>query len=269
MINFRLHLFLNYDEFVLMSEKKPLISIVTPAYQVEPYIEETIKSVIKQTYVNWEMLIVVDKNSKDQTDKICELYATKDPRIKIFKNLTQGGVTFNRNYAIRAAQGQYICFLDSDDLWKSEKKLEKQLHFMQSQGALMSCTAYDRIDPKGQSLNQKIYPRNYITANDLYKFNDIGCLTVMIDSTLKDLLNFEPVMHEDFSLWLKLTKKTGQGFHAHQEVLASYRVLPESRSSDKKSAALWRWQILRKELPFFKAVRFFIIYILKSLSNRL
>lgn len=268
MISFRLHLFLNYDEFVLMSENKPLISIITPAHQVEPYIEETIKSVINQTYANWEMLLVVDKNSKDQTQKICELYAAKDHRLKVFKDLPQGGVTFNRNYAVKASRGQYICFLDSDDLWKPEK-LEKHLQFMQSLGALMSCTAYDRVDHKGRSLNQNIYPRKYITTNDLYKFNDIGCLTVMIDSSLKDWLQFEPVMHEDFLLWLNLTKKTGQGFHAYQEILASYRVLPESRSSDKKLAALWRWKILYKELPVFKALGFFIIYTLKSLSNRL
>lgn len=267
MISFGLHLFLNYDEFVLMSETQPLISIVTPAYQVGAYIEETIKSVINQTYTNWEMLIVVDKNSKDQTEIICESYAAQEHRIKIFKNLPQGGVTFNRNYAIQASQGQYICFLDSDDVWKTQK-LEKQLRFMKSQGALMSCTAYDRIDSHGHSLNQRIYPRSYITTNDLYKFNDIGCLTVMIDSRLKDWLQFEPVMHEDFALWLKLTKKTGQGFHSHQDVLASYRVLSQSRSSNKRLAALWRWELLRTELPFWKALQFFIIYAFKSIRTR-
>lgn len=105
-----------------------LVSIITPAYNSSEYIREAIESVIAQTYKNWEM-IIVDDASQDNTYEILNNYANKDKRIKPIFLEKNCGAAYARNRAIECAQGRYIAFLDSDDLWKKEK-LEKQLIFM-------------------------------------------------------------------------------------------------------------------------------------------
>lgn len=105
-----------------------LVSIITPAYNSSEYIREAIESVIAQTYKNWEM-IIVDDASQDNTYEILNNYANKDKRIKPIFLEKNCGAAYARNKAIECAQGRYIAFLDSDDLWKKEK-LEKQLIFM-------------------------------------------------------------------------------------------------------------------------------------------
>lgn len=252
------------------SDKSPLVSIITPAYNVEKYIGETIQSVINQTYTNWELLICVDKNSSDQTLNIVKKLAEQDSRIKYFDQLSEGGVAYNRNYAIERSTGDYICFLDSDDIWQTTK-LYKQLQFMQKNSIELSCTGYQRINEQGLPLNQKIWPRAVIQLKDLFKYNDIGCLTVMIHSKHKRSIQFKPGFHEDFTLWLDLIRKTNQAFHGLNECLASYRVLPQSRSSDKKAAALWRLNILNEQadLNLLQKYYYFLFYIFVSFKNRI
>ena len=105
-----------------------LVSIIMPAYNAEKYIEEAIESVLKQTYRNWELIIVNDC-SIDATEQIVKKYQEKDERIK-FHSLTENhGVANARNTALQNAVGRYIAFLDSDDMWLPEK-LEKQIGFM-------------------------------------------------------------------------------------------------------------------------------------------
>ena len=106
--------------------KQGLISIITPMYNAEKYVGLTIESVLAQTYKNWEMIIVND-GSKDSSAKIVENYVQKDSRIKLI-NQTNAGSATARNNALRNAQGQYICFLDADDLWDAVF-LEKQINF--------------------------------------------------------------------------------------------------------------------------------------------
>ncbi len=137
-----------------MEEKlinEPLVSIITPLYNCEKYIEETILSVINQTYKNWEM-IIVDDCSKDNGTEIVEKYQRKDNRIKLFKNEINLGGAGTRNKCIEKAKGKYIAFLDSDDLWKKEK-LEKQISFMEKNNYLFSYTKYERINEEGEKLN--------------------------------------------------------------------------------------------------------------------
>ena len=97
-------------------QAEPLVSIITPLYNSEKFISETIESVLAQTYTNWEMLIVNDC-SKDNGAKIVEEYVKKDKRIKLFNNEKNLGGAGTRNRAIKEARGKYIAFLDSDDLW--------------------------------------------------------------------------------------------------------------------------------------------------------
>src|SRR5690625_4737905 len=110
-----------------MVKENPIVSIITPAYNAERFIGETIESVLEQTYTNWEM-IIVDDASTDQTAKIVQDYMKKDARIRFIQLNKNEGSAVARNTAMREAKGQYLAFLDSDDLW-FEHKLEKQLRF--------------------------------------------------------------------------------------------------------------------------------------------
>ena len=128
-------------------EKEPLVSIITPLYNSEKFIAETIESVLTQTYTNWEMLIVNDC-SKDNGASIVEKYSKKDKRIKLFNNEKNMGVSFTRNRAIDLSNGKYIAFLDSDDLWYKEK-LKKQIRMMEEKNISLSYTAYTKMNEDG------------------------------------------------------------------------------------------------------------------------
>ena len=123
--------------------KENLVSIITPMYNAEKYVGLTIESVIAQTYKNWEMIIVND-GSKDSSAKIVEDYVQKDCRIKLI-NQTNAGSATARNNALKNAQGQYICFLDADDLWDAVF-LEKQINFLKEKNVALVFSSYRIID---------------------------------------------------------------------------------------------------------------------------
>lgn len=123
-----------------------LVSIIMPSWNTAQFIAESIQSVINQTYKNWELLIV-DDCSTDDTDNIVEPFLT-DARIKYFKNEKNSGAALTRNRAMREAKGEWIAFLDSDDLWMPEK-LEKQIRFMNEHNYTLSFTEYEKIDGGG------------------------------------------------------------------------------------------------------------------------
>ena len=117
-----------------------LISIITPLYNAEAFIAETIQSVLNQTYTNWEQ-IIVDDASTDESLAIARSYAEKDKRFRIESLSENKGAAFCRNHATELANGSYIAFLDSDDLWHSEK-LERQLQFMKQHNCDVCYTSY-------------------------------------------------------------------------------------------------------------------------------
>src|SRR5699024_10606538 len=131
-----------------------LVTIITPVYNAQAHLEETIKSVLKQTYLNWEWFLV-DDLSNDKSVQIIKKYAKNDNRIHLKKNVENLGAAKSRNKAIEQAHGQYIAFLDADDLW-TEKKLEKQVSFMSKQNVSFSCASYEVISDNGQPLNKRI-----------------------------------------------------------------------------------------------------------------
>lgn len=119
-----------------MNNNENLISIIMPAYNVDQYIEESIKSVIKQTYYCWE-LIIVDDGSQDKTYNVADMYRKKDGRIKIIKQKNNGSATA-RNKGIEVAKGEYITFLDSDDYWDSK-------YLMSMINAIEKCNEYTMV----------------------------------------------------------------------------------------------------------------------------
>ena len=110
----------------MVQRENDLVSVIMPSYNTASYIEETVRSVLNQTYTNWE-LIIVDDCSTDNTDEILDKIS--DDRIRIYKNKKNAGAAVSRNRALREAKGRWIAFLDSDDFWFPDK-LEKQLQFM-------------------------------------------------------------------------------------------------------------------------------------------
>ena len=181
-----------------------LVSIIMPSYNTASFIEETIQSVLNQTYTNWE-LIIVDDCSTDNTDEVLE--NIKDSRIRYFKNDKNSGAAVSRNKALREAKGQWIAYLDSDDLWMPEK-LEKQIHFMETNGYAFSYTNYEEIDVNGNKTGVSITGPKKITKTGMFNYCWPGCLTVMFDANKIGLIQIEDIKkNNDYAMWLKVCRK--------------------------------------------------------------
>jgi len=195
-----------------------LVSIIMPAYNTAPFIQKTIQSVFGQTYTNWE-LIIVDDCSTDNTEEI--LAEIRDKRIRVYKNERNFGAAISRNKALREATGRWIAFLDSDDLWKSEK-LEKQIRFMEKNGYGFSYTNYEEIDEFGEKKGIKVTGPRKITKTGMFNYCWPGCLTVMYDRSIVGLIQIENIKkNNDYAMWLKVCQKAD--CYLLDEYLAEYR----------------------------------------------
>ena len=245
----------------------PLISIITPAYNCEKFVAEAIESVLQQSFHNWEMIIVNDA-STDHTPSILQMYTKRDKRIRVITNSKNLGVAKSRNIAIEAALGDYIAFLDSDDIWFKEK-LEKQLAFILENNLVISYSAYNTINEHGMYINSRIPPKE-ISYKDLLKSNHIGNLTAIYDCRYFGKVYLEQAGHEDYILWLNLLKRVGKT-KGIVEPLASYRVLSNSISSDKFTAIKWQWRIYRKfqKLSRIESFYYLLWYIYNGFKKRI
>ncbi len=205
--------------------KSPLVSIVMPAYNTARYIKEAVKSVINQTYKNWE-LIIIDDCSPDNTKEIVQSFS--DSRIKYILNSQNSGALVSRNNAIEASSGKFIAFLDSDDVWK-EDKLEKQINFMQQNNFSFTCTHYELIDEHSKKLNILTTAPLRISKSKFRLWNWCGCLTVIFDAEILGKTYLENYkIRDDWALWLKISEKSD--CHCLAENLAFYRVRDNSQS---------------------------------------
>ena len=188
-------------------KKKFLISIIITYYKKKQFINQTIQSILNQSYKNFELIFVYDDNDKDDLKYIKKvLYNIK--RKKIIINNRNLGVAKSRNLAIKRSKGTYIAFIDSDDLWKKNKLLN-QLNFMQKNGFHFSFTSYGIINEQNKIIGKR---EVFIDANykDLFNSNFIGLNTVMVHKKIFSKLVFPPLKtQEDYALWLKLLR---QGF---------------------------------------------------------
>lgn len=251
----------------LNNAKKEKVSIITPAYNAEKFIQETIESVIQQTYPHWEM-IIVDDCSTDQTTQIVKKYTEQDERIKLIQLKENSGAAVARNTAMDYATGKYLAFLDSDDLWLPEK-LEKQVTFMQTNAIAFSFTKYERIHENGETTNGITEAPATVDYDALMKHCVIGCLTVMLDrEKIGEMRMVNIRTRQDYAFWLQITRN---GFPAYglPEVLAKYRLVENSISSNKFKAAKRNWYVYRhiekQSLP--KSMWYFLNYAMKSVKN--
>ena len=221
---------------------KNKVSIITPLYNSEKFIAETIESVLQQTYTNWEM-IIVDDESTDNGVEIVEEYKKKDSRIKLIKLRVNSGSSTSRNKAIELSEGRYIAFLDSDDIWLPNK-LEKQIKFMSNNNITFSFTAYRWINEKGKILDKTIeVPKETIYRKTLL-FNKIGTLTGIYDTNKLGKIYMPNIRkRQDYALWLKILKQVnGYGLN---EVLSYYRLREGSISSNKIKLIKHQWMLYR------------------------
>lgn len=243
-----------------------LVSIITPMYNAKQYIEATMESVIAQTYENWEMLIV-DDGSTDGSDSLVEKYQKKDKRIRYIYQDNEG-VSAARNRGIMDARGEFLAFLDSDDLWYP-KKLEKQVALMREKGIGFSYTACDVIDAKGRltgkirQVPERLRYENYLNGNV------IPCLTVMLDRKQVGKVEMPKMGHEDYATWLTVMKDLGEAYGIN-EVLGSYREMKTSLSGNKFKAVKWTWNVYRKSqhLSVWKSAKYLCGHVMQAVRKR-
>lgn len=239
----------------------PIVSIITPAYNAENFICETIQSILQQTYKDWELLIV-DDCSTDNTHILAKDYAEQDARIRVLRPKKNGGVAAARNFGLEHAKGDYIAFLDSDDLWKPEK-LEKQLAFMKDKDCVLSYTDFQKFNSDDGSLGKVMRCPKRMRANDILKNTAIGCLTVMVDKRQCGDFRMPPLNHtEDNCTWYEILKRTKQVANNQGEVLSLYREGNASLTKNKGKSARQQWETYRNyfNFSFLKSVYFFICY---------
>ena len=212
--------------------KEGLVSVITPCYNGSRYISETIESVIKQTYSEWEMLII-DDGSIDASAEIVRKYAEKDARIHLICQ-ENGGSASARNHGIREAEGQYIALLDADDLWEPEF-LEKQLAFMKRTKALCVFCSYRHIDENSRQTGQPTMAKREITTRDMRVKNHIGCLTGLYDTARHGKIYLHEELksiRDDYAYWYDIVSLENRAC-GNPEVLASYRVFASSVTGNK------------------------------------
>ena len=242
------------------TQKTPLVSVIMPAYNAEPYVEEAVRSVMNQTLEDWE-LIVIDDCSTDRTLEILHSLARSDSRIRVLQNEKNSGVAVTRNRGLDLADAGYVALLDSDDYWAPEM-LRKMVDRAEETGADIIYCAYAIVDEAGQKLCDDFrVPAE--TDLEYAQFRSvITCSTVLLGNRVVRQNRFPTNMyHEDIALWFQLLRD-GYTARGVDEVLASYRQRRNSRSGSKLRSAYRRWAIYRDFLgyPVLKCIRLMIQY---------
>lgn len=243
-----------------------LVSIITPSYNSAQFIEATIKSVQKQTHQNWEMLIT-DDGSSDNSAEIISKIAQKDERIKLFK-INNSGPGIARNNSIKNAKGNYLAFLDSDDLWFPEFLSSSLSKIKNSDGFVFS--SYKRCDENTlEEVFKDFIVPNKVNYTDILKTNSISCLTAFIDvDKLGKELMPEIMYRQDMGLWLKYLKKIEYAIGI-QEPLAIYRIRKESHSRNKKKLLKPQWYFYRKveNISFLKSIYYMVMWAINGVKK--
>ena len=213
----------------------PLISIVTPSFFSERYIEECIRSVQAQTYNNWE-LIVVDGESQDLTVDIVQNISKADDRIRLINNTNDDGPAQARSLGLTHARGDYIAFIDSDDLWLPTK-LADQINFMIKNDHYFTFTSYKKMF-RNQALSKASISGHDSNSTVMLRKE---CISAEIISTVGK-------SHGEDTLWWLLIMRQGYDAFALQKPLTIYRMVDDSLSSKVMNNQRTVWHSYRNEL---------------------
>ena len=246
-----------------------LVSIVTPVYNSEKFISETIDSIQNQTYKHWELILVDDCSSDNSYDIISE-YIKYDKRIRYIKLEKNSGAAVSRNTGIKNARGRFIAFLDSDDIWLPEK-LEKQLKYMLDKKIGFTFTSYRYMKEDGTKTNKVAKAPYKINYNGLLKNTIIGCSTVVLDRQIVgDFLMPLVRKGQDTATWLMILRNQKYAYGI-EEILVDYRLVGNSLSSNKIKALKRTWNIYRsvEKINVFKSTYVFCFYVFNAIKKRL
>lgn len=221
-----------------------LVTVVIPAYNAEKTVVQSVRSALSQTYENIEV-IVIDDCSKDRTYNILIELSREDPRLKIFGNENNLGVSETRNRGVSMASGKFVAFLDSDDVWR-EDKIERQMALAQKYPECpLFYTGVSHMDADGEMYGYVLPVPVSIGYNKLLRQNLIICSSVLAK---RDVLLQYPFrhdeMHEDFAVWLQILRDVGDA-RGVTEPLLCYRVASGTKSSNKLKSALMTWRVYR------------------------
>lgn len=232
-----------------------LVSIIMPSYNTGRFISETIDSVLAQTYENWE-LIIVDDCSTDNTDEVVQKYLS-DHRVKYLKNEKNSGAAASRNRALREAEGKWIAFLDSDDLW-SPNKLDKQLAFMKDRNCCFSYTNYIEIDESSAPNGRSVTGPKKVTKLGMFCYCWPGCLTVMYDAEAIGLVQIKDIKkNNDYAMWLNVCQNAD--CYLLDESLAKYRKRNGSISNHGYFSLIkWHYKLFREAIEMNPVSAFFL-----------
>lgn len=228
-----------------------LVSVVMPCFNTESYVEAAVRSVLAQTHTDLELLIV-DDASTDTTGSIVAGLAREDGRVSLHRLQTNGGAARARNHAIERATGDYVAFLDSDDLWLPAK-LERQLRFAQIVGAPLTYTSYYKIDTDAsadetvmRARGRVIDPPGVLDYRTMLEANYIGSPTAMYDRRqLGTRLMPDLRKRQDYAMWLSILRSGGTA-RGLLEPLAAHRHRSDSLSHSKVQLAAWNWRLYRQ-----------------------
>ena len=225
---------------------KDLVSIIIPYYKKKKYILKTINSILDQSYNQFEIIIIYDDENLSDFDYLEKSFKL-EKKIKIIKNLKTIGAGFSRNKGIENAKGEFVAFIDADDIWK-KNKLKNQINFMKKKNLKFSHTSYEIIDENDKILGKRI-SRDFEKVDDLIKSCDIGLSTVILEKEIIDDQTKFPNLKtkEDFVLWLKILQKNIL-IRSFNETLTSWRKTDNSLSSS----------VIQKLIDAFKVYNYYM-----------
>lgn len=221
-----------------------LVSIITPTFNSAKYISETILSVQKQTYQNWEM-ILIDDCSSDNTIDLIEDFIAKDHRIQLYQLDSNSGPAVARNKGIEKVNGKYMTFLDADDIW-FEDFIENSIKTIQKTGIHFVFSSYKRSDEELNFIYSDFIVPQKVTYSDILKSNSISCLTAFLDIEILGKKAMPLIRkRQDMGLWLKYLKEIPFAYGI-QEPKAIYRIRKNSLSRKKSDLLKYQWQFYRE-----------------------
>ena len=228
----------------MINYREGLVSVITPIYNNEDFLSETIESVLQQTYKEWE-LILIDDGSDDNSLLIAQKYESDDTRVHVLQMSKNSGMAESINYGCTKATGQYIAFLDSDDVWLPSK-LEEQLQFMKKKDCAISCTSYIQINADGTKELRLFKAKEKVDYKRMLLDCPVGHSTVMYDVSKIGIQVIPNIRkRSDDALWLQILKVESYIWGLNR-LLVKHRLRGKSLSSSKLTLVRYHWKLYRE-----------------------
>jgi glycosyltransferase involved in cell wall biosynthesis len=235
-----------------------LVSIITPSYNSAEYIAETIQSVQNQSYTNWEM-IIVDDCSSDNTEEIVKKIQQSDTRVHFLKLDKNSGSGIARNKGIEKATGDYMTFIDSDDIWFPDF-IKNSIEAIQTSKTPFVFSSYKRSNEELEFIYSDFIVPQKVTYTDILKSNSISCLTAFLDIKILGKKYMPKIRkRQDMGLWLQYLKETPCAYGI-QQTQAIYRIRENSLSRNKSNLLKYQWEFYRdvEKLNIFQSLYYML-----------